>query len=202
MAFVKVDDRLPGHPKMLLACAEAPHAFGLYVAALCYANSHKTDGSIPTGAVQILLPALRRTNVAAQALVRAGLWHATEAGFQIHDYLEHQTSRAQMEDTRAWDVKRKELHRDRELIDAIRERDGDMCRYCGVVVDWNNRRGSTGGTYDHVQPRGPNSLANVVVACRRCNNVKGPRTPNEAGMDLVPVRAGLSPVQNGVSNAI
>lgn len=197
MAFVKVDDRLSGHPKVLAACAEQPHSFGLYVAALCYANSHKTDGFIPVGAVPILLPVLRRTTVIAQALVRAKLWHPAEHGFQIHDYLEHQTSRAQIEDTRAWDVKRKELHRNRDLITAIRSRDGDKCRYCAIAVDWNNRRGANGGTYDHVIPRGANSLANVVVACRRCNNVKGPRTPEEAGMDLIPVKSRLSPVQNG-----
>lgn len=81
--------------------------------------------------------------------------------------------------------RRQQLHRDPELRDLIRERDGGLCRYCGVEVNWTDRRGSLGGTYDHVDPIGENTPENLVVACRGCNARKSNRLPDEAGMDLL-----------------
>src|SRR5690606_22139725 len=43
-------------------------------------------------------------------------------------------------------------------------------------------------TRDHITPisiGGRDSWMNVVTACRRCNNHKGGRTPEQAGMQLV-----------------
>ena len=45
-------------------------------------------------------------------------------------------------------------------------------------------------TRDHITPisRGGGDVwTNVVTACRRCNNYKGGRTPEQAGMQLVAV---------------
>jgi hypothetical protein len=45
-------------------------------------------------------------------------------------------------------------------------------------------------TRDHVQPLsrgGTDGWTNVVTACRRCNNHKGGKTPEEASMQLVAV---------------
>lgn len=82
-------------------------------------------------------------------------------------------------------AKRMALHRNRGLRAAIRERDRDRCRYCNAVVNWLDRRGTLGGTYDHVDPDGPTDETNLVVACRGCNSRKGSKTPSEAGMDLL-----------------
>jgi 5-methylcytosine-specific restriction endonuclease McrA len=71
-------------------------------------------------------------------------------------------------------------------VDAVRARDGSSCRYCGIEVEWTDRRSSKGGTYDHVDPEGDNSVGNIVVACRGCNAVKGKRTPDQAGIKLRP----------------
>lgn len=95
MAFVKVDDKLPQHPKMLHATAHQPLAFGLYVAGLCYANLNRTDGFLPAGCVPFLTAA-KRPRPAVQALVDAALWHEIEGGYVIHDYLKHQASAAQI----------------------------------------------------------------------------------------------------------
>lgn len=60
-------------------------------------------------------------------------------------------------------------------------RDDYSCQYCGVkpcLRDLN---------VDHVLPRsrgGADSWENLVISCRRCNLVKGHRTPEEAGMRL------------------
>lgn len=73
-----------------------------------------------------------------------------------------------------------------KIPDSLRrqviERDGFRCRYCGETV---NRP-----QLDHVTPEsrgGPTSLNNLVVSCKRCNSAKGPRTPDEAGMALLPI---------------
>jgi hypothetical protein len=82
-----------------------------------------------------------------------------------------------------------QLKRDTALCRRIKERDRNLCRYCGIRVDWNikvlTKKVTHGGSYDHVDPDDPiNSLENVVVACRSCNSRKGHRTPHQAGMTL------------------
>lgn len=60
-------------------------------------------------------------------------------------------------------------------------RDGFTCQYCGV------RKAAGDLTKDHVIPRsrgGDSSWENIVSACFPCNNKKGNRTPQEAGMPL------------------
>jgi 5-methylcytosine-specific restriction endonuclease McrA len=61
-------------------------------------------------------------------------------------------------------------------------RDEHYCQYCG------RRFPSSELSVDHVLPlsRGGRTLwTNVVCACRRCNRIKGGRTPREAGMALL-----------------
>jgi len=63
-------------------------------------------------------------------------------------------------------------------------RDGNLCLYCGAQFL------SRDLTRDHVRPlsRGGRDIwRNVVTACRRCNNHKGGRTPEQAGLQLIAV---------------
>ena len=63
-------------------------------------------------------------------------------------------------------------------------RDANLCLYCG------ERFLSRDLTRDHVTPLskgGRDSWTNVVTACRRCNNHKGGRTPEGAGIQLIAV---------------
>lgn len=66
-----------------------------------------------------------------------------------------------------------------DLREAVLERDGRTCVYCGAVDDL---------TLDHVVPRvcgGSNGYPNLVTACRSCNSAKGDRTLVDfAGPDL------------------
>ncbi len=60
----------------------------------------------------------------------------------------------------------------------ILRRDGHQCMYCGA---------RTGLTVDHIMPKsrhGEDSWENLTTACLRCNNRKGDRTPEEAGLKL------------------
>jgi 5-methylcytosine-specific restriction endonuclease McrA len=61
----------------------------------------------------------------------------------------------------------------------IIKRDAYRCQYCGTK---HNPL-----TLDHVIPKnrgGEDTWENLVCACARCNNKKGQRTPDEAGMPL------------------
>ena len=64
------------------------------------------------------------------------------------------------------------------------QRDKNLCLYCGDLFPLSQL------TRDHVIPasRGGASVwENCVTACKRCNQVKDDRTPEEAGMKLLAV---------------
>lgn len=61
-------------------------------------------------------------------------------------------------------------------------RDNGKCQYCGDKVPMATF------TYDHIVPRaqgGKTEWTNVAVACSKCNQKKGNRTPEQAGMKLL-----------------
>lgn len=150
----------------------------------------------------------------AARLVELGLWHdvATVAGCEdcmahggdrlhptelfIHGWWSRLLSSAGKHDGLVRDRERrgKRLDRHPDLCAMVRKRDRDLCRYCEVLTRWDgDKRSKTSGTYDHVDPFGGNALSNVVVACRRCNGVKKDRTPEQAGMVLLPEPAPYLP---------
>jgi 5-methylcytosine-specific restriction endonuclease McrA len=63
----------------------------------------------------------------------------------------------------------------------IYARDRHRCQYCECRLSRSELN------LDHVVPRsrgGASTWDNVVCSCRRCNRIKGGRTPEEAGMPL------------------
>lgn len=74
---------------------------------------------------------------------------------------------------------RKEVEHERQQRDDTRDprlkvpilrRDGDNCRWCGVLVQWLGRRSNRRGTLDHLVPDEPGTVATMVVACLGCNS--------------------------------
>lgn len=67
---------------------------------------------------------------------------------------------------------------------ALFRRDGHLCLYCG------NQFRDQDLTRDHIIPTsrgGKDIWTNVASCCKRCNNHKGARLPEEAGMKLLAV---------------
>lgn len=72
---------------------------------------------------------------------------------------------------------RKSLSRKNILL-----RDHNTCQYCAKVFPPPDL------TLDHIVPRshgGDSTWDNLVASCRACNNRKGSRSPEEAGMKLL-----------------
>ena len=66
------------------------------------------------------------------------------------------------------------------LREVVMTRDKSRCVYCGSLQDLD---------VDHVVPTsrgGPTIKGNLVVSCRRCNNLKGDCVPSEVGMRIHP----------------
>jgi len=63
-------------------------------------------------------------------------------------------------------------------------RDENRCQYCAKEYE------SKILTLDHIVPRskgGKNTWLNLVASCKKCNQKKGNRTPEQAGMKLIRV---------------
>jgi len=168
MAWVRIHDAAMSHPK-IVGLSDA--AFRAWVWGLSYAQTHLTDGQIPAAALD------SRLRKRAVDLLSAGLWEQGESGFIIHDFLHWNDSRETVNAAR-------QLSRDRKMFLKNPEL-RNWCRYCGCAVNWLDRKGPHGATYDHVVPYGDPTVDNLVVCCRSCNSRKRNRTPEQAGMELL-----------------
>lgn len=201
MPWFRISDDFTDHPKVEAAGSEA---VGLWVRLGAYAARQLTDGVIP-GPV-----ALRYGDQhLIDRLVAVRMLDVVEDGWAIHDYLDHNPSRAEILADRA--VK-KAAAVDPELRGIVKARDGNRCRYqaCGRLVNWADRRTVRGGVLDLVDPTRPVNLNNLVVACRGCQKRHVGVSAEHAGMALGPIpqapppgpgrpgrsRPHLEPVQN------
>lgn len=162
MAWVKLDERFYDHPLVIMAGL----AGWLHVCALCWVARHG-EGIVPLAAVG-RLTALPNPEELAQELVALGLWRVVEGGYEVIE-------------TDIANIDRGQPSWSRAACPDVYERDRNACRYC---------RSTERLSIDHVKPRvqgGSDDADNLVVACKSCNSRKGGRTPEQAGMTLLPV---------------
>jgi|SRR5215831_18501316 len=74
MAWARIDDGMPWHPKIIGLAVESRWA---YVVAICYATRYLTNGAVPPGVLD---------NAAADDLIKAGLADRWHGGLLIHDW--------------------------------------------------------------------------------------------------------------------
>lgn len=107
MGWVRVSDDFYDHGKFAQLSALGDSA---WIRGLAYANRNLTDGFIPKRIAKNLIEVeglgiYQGSNSGRDAepldgvleLVTTGLWDAIEGGYQIHDYLQYQPSKAQVE---------------------------------------------------------------------------------------------------------
>ena len=122
MAWIKIDDSFPDHPKII---SLSDLAFRLHIRALCYCGKFLTDGFVPYNWVNMILRDHEAIAKPTDELEEFGLWIRVEKGFQIHDYLTHQTSKAQVENKREASRNRAKRYRERHSTGAEPDTDND-----------------------------------------------------------------------------
>lgn len=107
MTWIKIDDSFPDHPKIIGLSNEA---FRVHIHGLCYCGRFLTDGFIPSAALSKI-----GSLEAISELVEAGLWadEGTAGGYLIYGYLDHQTSKKQVEEKRDSMRERQKRYRER-----------------------------------------------------------------------------------------
>lgn len=116
MPWFKCDVGIATHPKVLTA---GPLALAVQIRAICYAAQNLTDGFIPTFAIPLLTTGMDEIHLCIQDpgdgislsesaaqidwpsfMVSHGLWHEVSGGYSIHDYLQWNPSKKEIEDKR------------------------------------------------------------------------------------------------------
>jgi len=116
-AWIRMSVDFPDHPKALELSAEA---CWLYVCGLMYAGKYLTDGVIPKRKLPSLAHNIEDYKTATRQLLKAGLWEwdGDETNIIIHDYLEWQTSRKEVDDSREAARLRMEKSREKRAAEA------------------------------------------------------------------------------------
>lgn len=197
MAWIELHQSLWTHHKTIELAAQLgidpTHAGGLMARLWTWCLDNAPDGDLSRlSATAIAVGAgwTGKPEDFVEAAIKAGFLDRDPDGRQglfVHDW--HDYAGRLMERRQQWAEKvqrKRQLYDNMKLTRAVRARDGDRCRYCGRVVNWRDRKGPAGGTYDLVDPAGPNTPENAVVSCRACASRKGNRTLEDAGMRLLP----------------
>ena len=111
MTWAKLDDRVADHLKIRRAGTDAAV---LYLAAITWSARHTTDGKVPKdllGDVWRPLAESFDATKAARRLVDVGLWHDRGDHFEIHDFLEYNPSKADLEAKREKEREKKRRQR-------------------------------------------------------------------------------------------
>lgn len=190
MPWVRSGDNSATYP-LVMSVAGLPGADGRsvnevygFVARLAMLSaSHTTDYVVDAGTVAMIGGA--NTDDLVKLCKKVGLLRQCRVDGRVAykviddpDFL-HLRLKAEIE----WERQQKADAADLKIAVPVRLRDGDQCRYCRAWVDFRLRKGKHRGTYDHIDPA---DRATFVVCCGDCNSRKGKRTPEQAGMVLLP----------------
>lgn len=201
MAWLRVSDTAGNHPMVLepLTDPAPPPAmdcylwanviFGVVARASTMAAGYNRSYFVSDATIASIAGAQWRT--VAEAAERAGYWTRTERGWLVRDEPEHFVHIRTAEEI-DWEKARKADAANPKLTVPVRLRDGDGCRYCGVIVRWGDPRSGRGGTYDHRVPgQQAQTPDDLRVACRTCNGVRG--NDPDADKELAPRPAPAQP---------
>lgn len=185
MTWFKVDDSFYRSRKVRRLGADRVPCVGLWTLCGDWSADNLTDGFVPWEIVEDW----DEDRAWAKRLVGVDLWfehHVDgEDGIQFHDWNDWNPTKSQVVAERSYNASKSALYRDPDLIETVRQRDSDRCRYCGAKVNWKDRRSAVGGTYDHVDATGQNNVSNLVVACRSCSAKKANKPLVTSGMTLL-----------------
>jgi hypothetical protein len=94
--WVRIDDGLASHPKVLAAWTQNPASIGLWTLGAAWSARHRTDGHVAAAFVSSLIPGKAKRERAVAPLVDAGLWMPNGTGWLIHDWSDYNGTRAEL----------------------------------------------------------------------------------------------------------
>ena len=99
MAWARIDDKFLDNPKVRKAGKEATY---LYVSGLVYSSSQLTERFVSDDALGLVAYKgfIKNEQTHTATLVECGLWDRVEGGYHIHDYLEYNPIKQQIEQAR------------------------------------------------------------------------------------------------------
>ncbi|GAA4627298.1 HNH endonuclease [Cellulomonas oligotrophica] len=176
MSWQKSSDGAATHPKLMKidALPEADERLlnecrGFLWALSTQSAQHDTDYYVEVGTARMMGGVRWRELV--EVAVRVGLLTEHEVdGLRVFKLVEdenlwHIRSRAEKE----WAAQQANDVKDPAIKVHVVRRDGDQCRYCGVLTQWRGPRHHATFTLDHRVPGQAGTVATMVVACWRCN---------------------------------
>lgn len=144
MPWVRIEEKALTHPK-IFGLSHA--AFRLWVAGLAHCQQHLTDGFMPHAIVRTLIAVSTQR---IDELVNAGLWERVTSGYQVHDYLQHNDSRAKVLRARKQGQDRKRRWEDKQNAseNALPDAFGTAHHPSGVLCSGDSQmpQGREGGT--------------------------------------------------------
>jgi 5-methylcytosine-specific restriction endonuclease McrA len=178
--WLRVGDTSAHHP-VVVGVLEHPSAddrllnecFGFVCRCATQATAHTTDYVVNFGTALSLAGSIDRAKALLEVAVFAGYMTKGQAeGRDVYKIVDdpkflHMRTREEID----WETQRKVDNSNPAVIVPVRLRDGDACRYCGLVVSFapGSRSGLKSGTYDHRIPGKAATVETCVVACRSCN---------------------------------
>jgi hypothetical protein len=176
--WVRFDDQFPIHRKV---GGLSDAAFRLHVEAIFWCARNLTDGFVATEDVLAMATARRPLRLVPE-LVARGNWVEVDGGWQIHDYLEYQPSKAKVERER-----KQKAERQQRWIDNKRRRtDPSADASQDVAPSPPRKRRGTGAARDsppptNVPPTETHSyVPSTTGACAECDMPRSNRRHQEA----------------------
>jgi hypothetical protein len=119
MPWFRLETEIIRHPKVQeIPAGERPGALALFVAALAYCSEMLTNGHIPRSVLAGLAHeiGLKRPRKVTEKLLVVGLFEQSNGDFFVHDYLDFQPSRADVQARRKADAQRQRKHRKQQTF--------------------------------------------------------------------------------------
>lgn len=111
MPWVRFDDDFPDHWKIEPL---SDGAYRLHTTAIFRSSKWLTDGYLPKNRLDLVAPRrMKRPGKYVTELEAAGLWEPVEDGWQLHDFLDYQPSKAQVTADRRKTAERQKRWRER-----------------------------------------------------------------------------------------
>lgn len=167
---------------------------------ILYSSRQLTDGWIDPAVLPMVAAnaqvAPQRVPAAIARLEKQGLLKKRTkrqgGGWDIRNFLKYNPTKDQVERRRAAERRLSWLQDSKpgnKVRDFIKARDGNRCRYCYIEMTSGDQRSTMRMTYDHARPHDPEFARDprwIVQACAFHNGMKQDRTPEEAGLVLLP----------------